>query len=1401
MIKKTQKANQGWQNEATPQEQPADTVRDLFNMRITNLGGGSWGVETLKGNRISFSVNPKYTPYRMISAMDKIVCLSTNAQGNGEIGITEIDEATNIGTYTPLYNHLNLAFDLLFPAYGVFNRESPDIQRCYWWDDKNPPRCINVVEPVYTDYFIENNVVITPLVVATSYMVVRGTVINNVGTSIFGPNEVLGTVFVADGTEVFSVDSLVIAFVAPEVLELAPSIQIPKILFNNYLTTGGLYNGVWSYIVCVGDGNAFSPWLYLSRPIHITESMPGNFEDYHLYQGQGPPSNLNTAKGIQLKITGIDTNFTVIRIAAIHSTALNISDPPVLVAEETITGSTMLIDHTDPSGIQALTFDEVLNNNVTILHNKTGTLNQNYLFLGKPTLRDEPVFDPSTAVVSPCFYDLPTDTTDYVFGKHPDDTVALNVMGLSGHDTGISYIYVGQWYKVTGGAVTYNAVVYAIGDVFQGVVGVKTFVGPGTVRVILHIQNYTGNFTDIDITDDWKDHKGMAASAHLRSLWREETYREGVILWDLVGNPTYVHWMKDIKMPAQMDTLDDNHNPISGGNARILKQATTVAPERQFSIRVMGIKIDGLNLKEITDNLGVALADLPKYFRGFSIVRAPREQTIMGQGLLWPVVIPAASAVINPMGPIAMNWDWRVHDGIGTGRRKENYYAFYSPDFLLRYNNLPNKLEGDKLKIVDYLHDDDPGVAIKGTRETIEDHWYFKYFMPGSVNVKYTSVGIENAINPNNSREIEIGETNVVITPSLKFNNIGSAVAAVVNGGVTADGRGARKMLLNTREVESVAATEFEFGYGVGIDATTGADGAGSILEDRPLVNYIRPRSNLYGGPSASAKAATEYISQGHYQAFDTAFMAHLIGNAGIANDIEVYGGDCFIGIWDVAHLVKDEDAGGGKISYGLFFPVESNTNFNLREGRHLGPYRSFPNANGIAYGTGSHDKPEAFVYNPAYSSDLIPITFPGLPVVTRRNILEHTWYYSLKKQDGEILDNFRIIKQANFQNVDAALGPITAGVVKDGKLFCLQSKGVCYLPVNEKESIANTLGTALNIGTGGVMPRYDNTDDYYGSDSQSSVIVTESGFVFFDFRRRTFCNVTTGNPKPLSVFKGIRADLIDRIKQSTYMDASPFTGIGISGVYDGQRKHAIMSFKQLLDDEGNVGEDFTIILDVLNGEVFAGRTGFASPHYVEHNDKIYSIRDRFFEDELLENTDYALYQFVTQEDVLYMCILAYNSGSPAVAPLIDTTHWIPISAANQVWIHEYGDVCKFYGLVQQAFLALIINFPEEKDPIAKMVNNFEYNMSPAFWDDIKLENSWQTAQDIAIDIVNNREYEFRNRMWHATAPQDDNTGKMTDLWCKITMRKNNLLTSDPTISKNELIKFVSLVTYLEISE
>lgn len=1400
MAKKEQLFFKGLNKDSTPLLQPENTYTDNTGFRLTSNGNNSYSLESARGNIVSFVLNPGYQPIGWAWVGDHIAIQSTNsiagAVSNGEIGVATFGALDKFPTprYIPLYNHVDLNFSSYHQSESIIYPENTATEGNYWTDFFNPPRTLNIKNPIFKTYFASGS-----LVVNDQYMVVQGKVEHPLASgSFYGPNEALGTVFTASTTTytdigIVGFPALVIEYFSVTNLDIVPTKNIGNLFFNKWLTGGGLLTGDYQYAYRLetSDGT-FTNWSYVTRPIQMATSIvPSTAVSYQAYQGlDSTNGSTNSTKGIELQINLLDTNFHKVQVAYVRSIGLHAPLPPVIFFDGVITGPSMTIAHMGGDDIEQITFADLELELIEIRKAKTLRTQKNKLFFGNIETGIAFTFDPSSATVVPFEYLVPSDVTGYqtdTIGAAPGPAVTMPLNGHIPTGTTISsgFILTDAWYIVKGtGSITYNTVVYVVGDTFQGVINKRTFAvtsGAPTVAAVIRIQKYTGVYDYHEITSDWYDEKGMATDAHIRSHWRGETYREGVLLWDKVGNPHFVRCMKDVTIPKQYQT-------VSGVNYRLLERHTTdtytaagyfsgatgaVDSLIGTSLRHIGLKVSGLNLKEISDSMGITVAELADNFSGFSIVRAPRDAQILGQGIMYPVV--ADGTVRYPLCANQLIDDYHYN----VNGRQVQTYCWYSPDYQLRFNNLPSRIAGDFLELEDYYDESLLGGAPFGTLETNNNHFYSKYYEQQATPGGGSPKGMGNLIDVTETFEIDAGGIGNAYSPGITFDNTGRT-----NGGSSVGDRSsiaARTMLVVTTGTEGIGNLVNGFGYYT----------SGSTY--RNIVNWVRPKSNLYGGTSDSAKAATQYIYSGHFQSFnDSAFMTYLVGNAGVVNDIEVWGGDCFVTIYDIARMVKDPASpspAGAEVSLGTIYPIESNCNTFLRQGRHLSRDRSVEgaeNSNGILWPS----QPENFIYNDAYSHEEEDIFYSGLPVDFKDNTtFDHRVIYSETKIDGEQHDNFRVFLPNSFRDLEGSSGQINNLRRKEGRLFCWQDSGVSYLPVEERITTGSPLGQQTVLGVGGVLDRYDELKNFYGNQHQWSLCENEDGFFWFDFRRKAFMYMV-GDMTELQIVKGLHAFLANAFIDGSVINDNPIDKGGITGVFDGRFKEVLMVFKTVIVDNFVGADHLCLGFDTINKQ-------FSVQNYPIHTGILIGFNDRIFSgwatrySPINNNTPYDVGNELNDGNSNYVCYIAYTSALVAIAPHLDSTHWKLTNSINEIYVHNEGDYGKFYGVVRDYILSFIVN-PNKEDPkyfdlIQKLMN------SNAFTEEL-YQTSFQGAQDVLLDTIGSKDYKYRDRSWYSSIPRTSDRARLVDHYMKVTLKKINMANGDPTVSKNELIQLVGVI-------
>lgn len=1379
---------EGEHSDNDPSAQPPNTYREGLNGSIISYGANQFAFESSKGNKISFSLpnhaagQLQFTPIGGHSFMDRLILFSANDAGigatepfPGEVGQV-IMTPNGLGTYTALYYHKALRFTRQhsIPKIGgtVGKPENSSIVRVYWTENYNPLRSINVADPVYTTYFLTGS-----LVVGKQYMVLPGGASNNVihNAVTYGPGEVAGNVFTAVNANYTNL-ARVIDYIAVETLDVVPAFNMNNIRFKHYNTNGNLFSGSYQYFYQLetADG-ALTNWSYVTLPIYVNgPAIPDNtFIGYQKYQGANTVTNSH--KSVTITISGVDTNFKKIRVGMIRGTSFEVYKDPEVFFYDDITGASMDIIHFGNETTTKIKATD-LTTAVSVV-DLVGSISstKNIFFAANVGLQGDIDYDPTGATCVTFPYLVPADLTGNITASN-DIASGYGIHGQAQYQniaTGNTGISPDLWYQVYGtGTVTYNAVVYAVGDHFQGIAGTAGFVvssGAPKVVAVHRIQKYTGVYEYFPIEKDYADYKGMITSHYMKSHWREEKYRYGMVLWSTKSQPMAVRFMKDKTFPSQYATTDPDSGAALGYDPRLCEY---YVGSLECSLRLLGARFSGIDFAQIATELGVAVADLPSYIKGFSIVRVPRDAQILAQGIIFPTMGDGTST--RPLSITDIGADF-YYTGAGTYKgRRPNYYSWYSPDFQHNFDGLPNLATGDRLKLVDYYAP--TTAAAQGLLAVSNHNYYYKYQVqtnPGAAGTIYSKGALVDLI-PEQSAAVGFGGANLVIggLPGYFENKARTSAASFM-----ADrwGAGALGMVLDINFDESL----FPLGFGYHI---TGA-------LHKPLANIVRPKSNLYGGTSDAAKANNQYIFAGHFQPMDAGFMAHLAGTGGVANNVEVFGGDCYVCMYDSGRICKDTTDANPQVSFGAVFPIESNINATLRTGRTFGKDR-FNHSTEAPDGIDFPNHPESYDYQSVFSNIESQIFFEPKPlgfVSQKRN--DKLVIYSLQKTDGEIIDNFKQFKPNNYRYADGQYGSIISIDGNGDRLFYWQQKGFGYMPVGERVSIGAPLGNAIQLGVGGTLERQDEIDTYYGLQHPHSLIKCEEAYAWFDLRRRTMLRFGLGDGvNPYSTVKGKEAffatfldDVETEASPNIFDSDQPMVGRGIVSVYDSRFKMGLMTFKYNKTVAGVITErDFTIGFS-KKLDKYIGSFSFAPGFWIEHNGHLLSTKivRKMIANSTAYNVGDELY-----DGGNYICILAYTSAASAIAPSADGFHWVSGSLIKNLFVSWRGDICKFYGKVHESYISAVIRSPG-RDKIC--IDNVEVEGNETPFTDVYVSNKYQTGQDLNISTTN-RNYSYIDGSWRFNLPFTSKGARLSDSFIQIKMRVKNY-TGDAITTSNNLVK------------
>lgn len=1371
--------------------QPPGTYRDLHNGMLISYDGNHYTVETALGNQVNFIIPARYSdtsfnkesaplPIGMISFVDTLVVFSTNSistnGGYGEIGIVNFDN-NGVGTYEPLYHSDSLNFTRQNKIRGFSYFENDKIQRVYWSDNLNDNRVLNTKDVAFT------NVPTGSLVAGTTYMVVGGAIEYPVASGqYYGPGiPGNGNIFTATsggGTAYTSVDSLqtgypkVYPYIDYRLFSWTPDRFLGDIDFVQHLNNGSVTCGskMFFYRLKLGTQGYNSPFSYGSFPINMPLNFDSNWKEQ--YGGGAGQVVTNSNHGIEIKISNIDTNFDTIEVAvADFDQKNNVLSDAKIIFSTTITGSTMNFQYYGSELIQSLSVNDLTIFPASLLHSKDLCTVKNYITIGNLTERTEVDFDNKIVTISDITYDTPADERGDDIYNVVQGTKYLGSTIPSGN------ILPDGRYVVTGGTITYNGTIYGptatAGDTFVGVPSHTTYAwttGTPTVNACIILKRYTdsgGNAVNkvIPILNDYWDYKGMAATQYLRQYWTNETYRFGILFYDLKGNPYFVRWIGDHQIWNTPNVVP----PIGISNKGGLVKDNG---NNQFSLRLNGVSISNIQISPAT----------AAQVSGFSIVRAPRDRQYYAQGVIFPTVNDSPNCRPMSEDRLANDAYYASNGGVTA------VYTWHSPDALFGSSiftpsNTGNILEGEFFAAP--INSGTPFVQVAGGG----DQYFTKFYKA-------------DGSHPSNPFSLDI-TTYANVTPNGSYGNIVSGFdfenALLKQAGFAPSG-GYKSVGGNCGVIRTKSAILYNSQDIIN----------SSSLQAKPIANYKIAKGTLYGGQSDAAIANTPFISTGHFQEINATVLASLPTSGGnyVFNDVMVFGGDSFLGIFDYAKALYDSGLSPGSYSYGLFVPLESSVNHYLRQGKNTAKDGMQVNnpSGGVWWYNGGSSNPEQFLVNDAYSSDGDSFEYPALPVN-----FENVGNYPVRtrwngaKILGETIDIFRIFPVNQFRDLDGRMGQINNMVTRNGRLYAIQDDAINYLPVLERQLVNGDLGTATQLGVGGVIDRYDVISSYFGNQHQNSMVETEYGFSWFDMRRRAWLIMTVGGEtQEISMTKGLQS-FFNRVfedqsinRNPIYTTDKPLMGIGIHGVYDPQFKTTFMTFKNYKSLEFNyINYDFTVGYNHTKN-VIVGFFDFNPAIWQSHGRYLLSAKDAE-QKSIIRLTAYGTGDELSQDGIEYVYtdtlpMITHNPVQAWEQPNFPgSLIWTKIYAQNEVFVHwkESAGICKFYGRVYPFIHEVIVN-PNIGD--AASIDNLQMKSSIGInYDKIEFFTDNDSAADQNLNL-GNRNYRVIDNAWWSSIPLGSK-GRLTDYYLRIRMTLNNY-TTNPTVARNvqKVVTFINSI-------
>ena len=658
-----------------------------------------------------------------------------------------------------------------------------------------------------------------------------------------------------------------------------------------------------------------------------------------------------------------------------------------------------------------------------------------------------------------------------------------------------------------------------------------------TENTQVFLSRYAGKVDSFPIINDRKNYKGQQVAAILKGHFRGEPYEYGAVIVDRKGNGLLVERIGSFTFPQQFDNYP-------------LNTLTRKAQDGKYDTRILGAKISGIkipieNLYDDNGNLNVS---------GIHIVRKQRAGQLKRQGVIFPTVMgpkfETKTADDGWVKPVAFPFN--------------NYRTGYSPMFrgdshtylqgLGTKNDKPGWWEFQRSQTVGWPSDStpyifnfhSPDVLIEGTLEADTKGAYLRQV--GHAHQAYTS----NAVQLSGDKNYHL------YTKSYRTEHLGAINPALealyTNQGRPAMGEKSRiKWAFRHTKSEDTLYEKFDtdfwqFDYQAQTDMFRmgfdypcfGIQQPGSVVlraEDWKSVDISetngdripqRPEDekscsyrivNWYG---QTQETSPNYFSTGYYLPITAETLSELrlekdaTGKpvAYVIDDAEVFGGDCYVSLFDFTRIYagldsceKNPDRSAATFpdtACSHIIPIETKYNLDLRFGRKFAA-----NATSVAttYCAGGDlqfsngimiRQPEDWNYNKSLMVEETIKFFQQRPqdvnyIASRPSSV----MWSPKKLLGEELDRYRMKLPTDFADVEGNHGPI-AGLVKAfDYLYYIRENAFGVILANQRTFIPSDQGE-IQISSGQVFSGVRVLGNY-GTKFPRSVWAYQDRFGFAD--------------------------------------------------------------------------------------------------------------------------------------------------------------------------------------------------------------------------------------------------------------------------------------------------------------
>lgn len=942
---------------------------------------------------------------------------------------------------------------------------------------------------------------------------------------------------------------------SPSDLSIITGTVLSKPVLRNVDTGGSLLTGHYqiSYVMKTLGGASTLPSL-ASNSILVTEgSLSEGYSDY-----EGSISGTITNRSITVEFQDLDTSFPLMEIIVIRKENPNGSAFIDKITEIPITSTTMTYTHTGNE--PAVTILEQNFTDLAKLFSKCHAITQKDNILFAANTRSEP-------------FDIEFDTRAYRF----DNTGNIDLINESNVPLGISGATALIPFGVpeNSDAINPNQEAYKYQSDLQTLGGEGPHVSYEFITKPLLIDARTnedyvypyrlpwqiGSTAEVNLGDDaiyqeggyYSDMKSPFISHIFRGYRRGETYRFSLVPIKN-GRKGYAKWIGDIRMP---DVFEDFQVGDTVPNSEAQGDSFPLTTEigGKWHVNSLGVKF--------TVTIPTSLIDQMDSYTIERVKLEPEERTVIAQGFIHQSYVDTSHTpnTYHPIGGVESSiGKFTLNSVLVSGSVLTNtldtgrIFSFQSPDLL--FGKAIDHQSGDRIKIIQGIK---TGASTLFANRAAHNNVFLKLLKTVPIlqgNARYFDITHANSI----------GHDEEIFISTFNYEN--RTVFRSSIGGRR--GRGTDTTVMVATGFLPVISTSNTLGTGEQFTTSGNVNSSGNIFPDKMMANYIRDNIGQYGGKGYSARSQNTYIGTG---------CRVTINPNNLTDTVDVYGGDTFINIFDTFKITKNFDSneltgegdGAERIAVGLWYPVESFVNTDLRHGYTLNGKQ---NPAGGFYGDDDAipdpaqypiDYGEDFLYNYTFSEEMDTQRSFSLPL-NAVEVTEHPVriWASGTKVYGELADSWRMFDSERYIDIHGNLGEIRQLIAVNEQLVAWQKRGMGIASVNERSVINDASGNGIVLGQSGVLPRFDYISQSIGSWHQFGFAKGPNSVLFFDMKDGGIYKYSTEGLKDITEGK-IKGWLYDNTRNDILNNDSPIAGqlfqAGICATYDQRNKEYLITF------------------------------------------------------------------------------------------------------------------------------------------------------------------------------------------------------------------------------------------------